>query len=319
MIEDGRKPYRDRFVLGKESYYTKNAPGSTDHLVLNLADDGVLEKTLDLFRDKIENEGMDWIRVDFWERPLQSWTANDEEISLSQIGESGKRVGITENKHITNLYKLWDTLYAEYPQFSLDNCCSGGRRIDIEMTKRGVALWRTDYPDTDNETMQYHTQTLARWIPFSTVGVVNANQYHFRSLYSAAFGFSSHKIDSSTNLKTMVKFYKEADTVRKYWYGTYHQILPATNDTTSWQSYELLRTDLNAALIVVIRRPSNAISSINIKPVGLDPNGWYIIHDVAHGDNAAYDLINNGKEFMEKGFNVTLNKSESAVFEITSM
>ncbi len=319
MIEDGRASYSDRLTLGRDSYYTKTAPGSTNHLVLDLSRDDVLEDVIALFSDKIENEGMDWIRVDFWERPLVCWTAKDSDRSAGEAGSAGKRVGITENKHIVNLYKLWDTLYAKYPQFSLDNCCSGGRRIDIEMTKRGIALWRTDYTSSDNETMQYHTQNLARWIPFSTVGVVNANEYHMRSIYAAAAGLSTSVSDTTTNLNTMLKFSTELDTARKYWYGTYHQLLPATNDTTSWQSYELLRTDLKSALVVVIRRPNAAANSVTIKLTGLDKTGWYVVHDITHGEDGNYDSIKSGSELMNTGLTVSLNKTQSAVFEIISM
>ena len=38
--------------------------------------------------------------------------------------------------------------------FFLDNTASGGRRLDIEMASRGVALWRTDYQSQDLEAMQ---------------------------------------------------------------------------------------------------------------------------------------------------------------------
>jgi alpha-galactosidase len=48
-------------------------------------------------------------------------------------------------KHIEGLYNFWDNLLARNPGPLIDNCASGGRRIDLETIGRSVPLWRTDY------------------------------------------------------------------------------------------------------------------------------------------------------------------------------
>ena len=48
-------------------------------------------------------------------------------------GDEPDRRGVTEIKHIMGQYRLWDALLAKYPGLMIDNCASGGRRIDISL------------------------------------------------------------------------------------------------------------------------------------------------------------------------------------------
>ena len=67
---------------------------------------------------------------------------------LTEYGEltdGENRKGITEIKHIMGLYRLWDTLLSRFPNLVIDNCASGGRRIDIETLSRSIAFFRSDY------------------------------------------------------------------------------------------------------------------------------------------------------------------------------
>ena len=43
------------------------------------------------------------------------------------------------------MYRLWDALLEKFPHLIIDNCSSGGHRIDIETLRRSVPLWRSDY------------------------------------------------------------------------------------------------------------------------------------------------------------------------------
>lgn len=312
MIEDGRNQYASNLTFTRASYY----PLASNPIVLNLSDDAVLEKVLDYFRNKMDNEGMDWIRVDFWSRPYNNWVDYDKRLSREYNGTETDRTGITENKHITNFYKLWDTLYAEYPQFSLDNCASGGRRLDIEMIKRGVALWRTDYESNDNETMQTQTEWLAKWIPFSAVGCVGSDLYHMRSLYSACGSFSTSYDGAVKNGKVLKSYLTELKDIRKYWYGDYYQLLPASSDTNSWQAYELWREDLNEGIVVVICRPDATVLSKQIK-LKLNPNDWYIVSNI---DDPAGAFMQSGSALVNKtGIDAKAQKKSISVYKITKM
>ena len=64
----------------------------------------------------------------------------------------GSRNGMAEVLHISGMYTLWDTLRETFPSLLIDNCASGGRRIDVETIRRAVHLWRSDYCWDDSAT-----------------------------------------------------------------------------------------------------------------------------------------------------------------------
>ena len=54
------------------------------------------------------------------------------------------KTGLREVRYISGLYEFLDELARRHPGLILDNCASGGRRLDFEMMRRCVALWRSD-------------------------------------------------------------------------------------------------------------------------------------------------------------------------------
>ena len=51
---------------------------------------------------------------------------------------------MTEIRYVEGLYAMWDELRAKFPNMYLDDCASGGRRIDLEMVMRSVVQTRSD-------------------------------------------------------------------------------------------------------------------------------------------------------------------------------
>ena len=88
----------------------------------------------DLLVQRIGEFGMDWYRNDFNIDPLPFWRQNDP----------ADRQGITEIRYVEGHYAMWDEMIARHPGLFIDNCASGGRRIDLETIQRSVTLWRSD-------------------------------------------------------------------------------------------------------------------------------------------------------------------------------
>jgi alpha-galactosidase len=76
-----------------------------------------------------------------------------------------KLFAMTEIGPCRGLYKIWDDLLARHPGLHIDNCASGGPRIDIEMMSRSFVVWRTDHGFLDTLVEQAQTQALAPWVP----------------------------------------------------------------------------------------------------------------------------------------------------------
>jgi alpha-galactosidase len=81
----------------------------------------------------ISDFGMTWYRQDFNVRPYRFWA----------VADTPDRIGITEIGYVEGLYTIWDDLLNRHPGLRIDNCASGGRRIDIEMMSRSFVVWRT--------------------------------------------------------------------------------------------------------------------------------------------------------------------------------
>ena len=106
---------------------------------------------------RIREFGVDVYRNDFNIDPLHFWRQND----------TPNRQGITEIRYVEGHYEMWNRFREEFPGLWIDNCASGGRRIDLETTSISIPLWRSDtccwagHPEWD----QTQTLGLAQYLP----------------------------------------------------------------------------------------------------------------------------------------------------------
>lgn len=318
MYEDGREEVGKELTFGRESYYDLAIPcyDKSKNIGLRFSDEKVVDKLLDFFRMMHKEQGVDVARFDSWGYVHDMWFDNDKKLSreLSETDET-LRLGITENRHVLGIYRFWDTLYREIPDFFLDNTCAGGCRMEIEMASRGVTLWRSDSTHgVDKEETQVHTQRLARWIPFQAIGAVSSwgNDYETRSLYSGSVGFNGRSLTEEAGPE-IKRTFDEINALLPYWYGDYYQLLDQKYDKESWQAYEHFREDLDEGFFTVIRRENAEGESVNLKLCGLTADAVYEIKE-ALSDEVFYEA--SGKELSESGITVALEKRSIKNFVI---
>ena len=285
----------------KELFYPTT---NTDSYLLALSQDDALAWLTEYISECVTEWGIDVYRQDFNIEPLWIWEANDEP----------NRSGMNENKYITNLYTFLDTLRARFPDLVIDNCASGGRRIDIEMLKRCLIMWRSDYSCHDGFTVegyQYHTQNLNYWLPLHAAGM-RADMLNDYVVVSGLgmenlFSVSDHYAD---RCQATVALY---ESFRPYLYGDYYQLLTPTFDTTSVQAYELFRPDLNKGALVVMNRKDSAAAEVTLKPRGLDPDARYVLRDQS---GSAVSEPMTGKELAETGFSYPIRHGKAVLLFI---
>ncbi len=100
--------------------------GGTNGGLFKLDDPAARRWLADLLIARIRDFGMDWYRNDFNMDPLPFWRQNDPP----------ERQGMTEIRYVEGHYALWDEIRASRPGLFIDNCASGGRRIDLETIQR---------------------------------------------------------------------------------------------------------------------------------------------------------------------------------------
>ena len=130
----------------------------------------------------IREHGVTDYRQDFNCDPAPVWDASD----------APDRVGVSEMKHISGLYAFWDELRRRHPDMLIDNCASGGRRIDIETNSRSICLFRSDmlgrpwYDCSDaNHVM---VSSLAQWVPLQSGGATPVEGDDYSILSGVATG-----------------------------------------------------------------------------------------------------------------------------------
>ncbi len=123
-------------AIAKEHPEWVISPGGDGSGLFNLGLPAAREFMTRYLTTVIQEYGLDCLRIDFNIDPLPFWGFLDR--------QDPERVGIGEIRYIEGLYRMWDDLLTTYPHLLIDNCASGGRRIDLETCSRSLPLWRSD-------------------------------------------------------------------------------------------------------------------------------------------------------------------------------
>ena len=115
--------------------------------------------------------GLDYLRMDFNIDPAKSWALKDQQ----QAAATGRPLqsGLAETAHVEGLYKMWKQIITENPAVLLDNCASGGRRLDLETAALAVPLWQSDLAGNRgdvSESWQSQTMGLSNFLPVHSGG-----------------------------------------------------------------------------------------------------------------------------------------------------
>ncbi len=287
-------------------YFLKDG-NSCDYL-LNLGKSEALQYCFDTLSDCIEKLGIDFYRQDFNFDPLNRWRANDEE----------NRQGITEIKHIMGLYKLWDSLLERFPNLCIDNCASGGRRIDIETMRRSVPLWRSDLQCPANygiEDTQAHNMQFSTWLPYSGTGSGRdwGDVYRIRSAYAGSLTTNytyaeCQSFGSSKQIKWLKKYLDEYLTVRKYFYGDFYPLTDSIESDFSWNVSQFNCPESGDGMVQVFRHEKSPFAIADFKLRGLDSAKTYRITDL---DSKEYFDV-SGEILTNTGLNIKTDSPRSA-------
>ena len=313
---------RDSILAQEHPEFLLGSPDDKDNLLLNLGDEAALRHIRDLLSEHIGRIGIDVYRQDFNFDPLTYWQAAD----------APDRVGMTENLHVQGLYRLWDELRRRHPNLWIDNCASGGRRIDLETLSRSLPLWPSDFHDTVGLSagMNLHVGDqcvnagLARWVPLFGGGVWNFEPYAVRSQAIGGFtfgmhiGFEDYRRPSDPQVfnfpavaargKTLLGEGFPAELARAaigehnglqpYVTGDFWPLLPLTTSAHDWCAFQFHRHDLNAGFALFFRRHGSPFSSMQAGLRWINPTAGYRVTFSA-GYDPSPEQIMSGRQLQE--------------------
>ncbi len=276
--------------------------------LLDLGNEEAWQYCFDTVAGLIEKLNIGCYRQDFNFDPDEFW----------REGEAEDRQGINEIKYVMGFYKFWDALLERFPNLIIDNCASGGRRIDIETIRRSVPLWRSDLAcsaDYDPDGVQSQTIGFSTWIPYSGTGtgrIVN-DMYRFRSAYTnginvQALWSARDQLLTDDECEWLKKACEEFLNIRPYLScDRYPLTLPSANKDV-WDGIEYFDPGSDSGIMQIFRRSESPYIFSCFKPRGLDADKVYTITD-ADTDEA---ISVSGKELMEDGFGVTIPEPRTA-------
>ncbi len=216
----------------------------------------------------IREWGIDVYRNDFNIDPLRFWRAAD----------APDRQGIAEIRYVEGLYAMWDALLERNPGLSIDNCASGGRRIDLETIRRSYPLWRSDtqccgraMPIQD----QAQTAGLSLWVPLHAAGVWDLEPYTARSVVTTGFNLCMDTRAKDFSGEKARLAIDEVKRLRPLWLGDYYPLTVIQLDEGHWCAWQLDRPDLGKGFAVFFRRPRSAYASMEAGLKGLDAGARY--------------------------------------------
>ncbi len=274
--------------------------GDGDNIMWNLANEDAFKYYCEYLLNSLKENGVTVYRQDFNFAPLEYWQNADKNFYDG-------RTGICENHYVTNLYRYLDYLCENIDGLIIDNCASGGKRLDLEMTYRSIPFWRSDYNCAVHhnlfEATQSQTYGLSFWLPISGTALNMQNEYSMRSAVIPLM-----LMDFFSNTHPDFNLHQEQ---RELMSGNYYPLDFGSFDKDKMHSMQYSAEDGLSGTALIYKRPDVNKSEYTVKLNGLVPSKTYGVYDV-DSPETVYDIT--GEELMNNGFTVKLPEGEKAIF-----
>ena len=294
-------------AVNHPEYFLSSDNPYDDNRLLNLGNEEAWKYCFETLSKLIEELNIDCYRQDFNFPPLAYWRKNDDP----------DRKGITEIKHINGMYRLWDELLKKFPHLIIDNCASGGRRIDIETLRRSIPLRRSDLyspANYDIEGSQCHNQNFNLWMPYSGTGSGRSyDEYRIRSAYAAAlttnYSYSEREnfCDTEEKVNFIKRYTEEYLKVRPFFSEDFYPLTELSEKLDVWCAMQFNRPDKNDGIIEVFRRENAPYETACFVLRGLDESADYLFTDADGGEFTV-----SGKELSQNGLKITVHDKRKA-------
>ena len=256
----------------------------------------------ELLLTRIKQFGLDVYRNDFNLSPLGYWRANDEP----------NRQGMTEIRYVEGHYEMWKRFREEVPCLWIDNCASGGRRMDLETISISVPLWRSDtccwpgHPEWD----QTQTLGLTQYLPLFACCAWEPDPYIVRSSASMGPIFQFNFLDDDYQLDLARAAIQESKIHQKFWYGDFYPLSDAKVGKSEITAWQLHREDLGAGLVYIFRQEQSPYLGRELQLRAIDTNAKYRV-TIKRDYSSRDQQIMSGKELID--LEISFPEKRSAV------
>lgn len=282
------KEVRQYLIGAKLPDFTKHHElwSAAFNMMVNLGDNAAREWILDQLSQVIDESHMEVFRIDFNYEPIHFWRYND----------AADRRGVSEILYVNGVYKMLDELLKRHPGLKIDNCASGGRRLDYRMFRRSIPMiCRSDYfcgKDHKPAPKQAQTYGISKWIPAhadslgSCIGHTPEcmDTYRFRSSLSSGIGMTAPWWDLTEEEATWYrKMLSDAKHVRPYTATDFYPLTGYTLSELDWMAFQYNDPENGKGMIMAFRRENSASDTNAFALRALDENVIYRLEDIDDG------------------------------------
>ena len=245
----------------------------------------------------VERYGIEWIFYDNNINPGPYWQAH----------EAPHRRGWMQHDYIRGVWRMWDETRRRHPNVVIENCSSGGRRIDLGTVGRAHCNVISDqfrHPDSIRYQFSGANTVLPgdRLKSIICVGLDHYPDYVFHSnfggLVSITEGIESWSAQMKQQARQHLDVYKS---IRRYLSKDYYSLFGQPQSLEAWDGWQFHdpQSDEGFFLLFRVRSPQEQASA---RLRALDAGAKYLLTDPYSGK----EQVAAGGELIERGLLVSL-------------
>ena len=250
--------------------------GKDVNFLLNIGIPEARQYLFDTISGIMEREGIDDYREDFNMETDYHWA----------LGDEPDRIGVTEMKFVEGCYLYWEALRKRFPDMFIDNCASGGRRLDYKTASMAFPLCQSDfacYLPYEEECVQLENRYLDDWMPLH--GTLNwgvDDPYHAFSGLGGGFGckiwqFNGREPKPDHDYEMHRKILQWGLMLRNMHLegNVYPQGNAPEDDWTQWNGQQIHNPAKDCGMVMVFRRKQSTAADFRLNLSGLKPDDIY--------------------------------------------
>lgn len=286
----------ERVVIGTDLHrehpdWVLKAPGNTHTFLANFALPEIQNYFFDIVKDFMDLPGFSFYRQDFNVDPRAYWRA----------AEAEDRQGIVEIRYVEGIYAYWERILNTWPDAILEECASGGHRIDLGTVMRMHVHQKADHwfnYDADQGNLWAISQYLPNNCIVAHLRDLDDYSFHSTMASSLCFGWiaDAPDFDSARGRELLQRYHKvkhllvgawypllpypydhhgaETDD-EKYWIWREDRMRKFTRPKTTWTGSQFHRPDLDEGMLLYFRRPDSPYKTVQVNLRGLNPTTLY--------------------------------------------
>jgi alpha-galactosidase len=285
--------------------------GNPVNLQLDLTQRQVQDGVIELLSGWIRRLDVRWLRLDYNQQPGPFW---------DRVDPTGK----VQFAYVEGLYRVWDTLLSRHPALMIDNCASGGNRIDFGTLRRAGTMVISDHAEDPHVCRLMQTGG-ARVFPANYtnssvyVGEHDGDACGAFELVSRMGGsltlcghIAGWSAGHAARVRRLLDGYRA---FRHVLMGDFYRLTEYPRRPDDWDAVQFLDPQRREALILA-GRVRGAQAARTVFPQRLAPDVTYAVLDPFGGESGARTETRTGRDLAERGLLLTLDPETALIRHI---